>query len=72
MALQFDPEKSFEENCAEFQRHLVQLDPECAQIFLEAKEKLLGDGIAVAGSRPAFNRAVLEKLRALPSQRAGD
>lgn len=65
MALEFDPDKSFDENIAEFQRHLEQLDPECAKIFFDTKQKLLGDGASIQGSRAAFNRTVLECLKAL-------
>lgn len=65
MALEFDPDKSFDENIAEFEQYLERLDPEFARIFLDTKEKLLGDGMAVQGSRTAFNNAVIEKLKAL-------
>ena len=50
MPLIFDPDKTFDENLAEFYRYLEQLDPECAKIFLEAKQKLLGDGASSQGN----------------------
>lgn len=71
MALEFDPNKSFDENIAEFHEYLKQLDPECAEIFLDAKEKLLGDGVSAQGNRAVFNNAVLERLKALAPKKEG-
>jgi hypothetical protein len=67
MALEFDPTKPFSDHIAEFRKHLEVLDPECAQIFLEAEAALLGDGNPerARANRTAFNKLVLEKLTAL-------
>ena len=72
MPLEFDPNKSFDENIAEFQKYLEQLDPECAEIFSDEQPKLFGDGISVQGNRTVFNDAVLERLKMLAPKKAGD
>ena len=68
MALEFNLSKSFDENIAEFRKHLEGLDPECAKIFLDNQATLLGDGNPTRArqNRIAFNEAVLEQLKALP------
>jgi hypothetical protein len=72
MALEFDLNKSFDENIAEFRKHLEGLDPECAKIFLDNQTTLLGDGNPTRArlNRIAFNEAVLEQLKALPPKTA--
>jgi hypothetical protein len=68
MALEFDLDKTFDQNIAEFRRHLEQLDPECAKIFFDNQATLLGDGnpARARANRIAFNAAVVEALNALP------
>lgn len=68
MALEFDLNKSFDENIAEFHKHLEGLDPECAKVFFDNQATLLGDGnpARARANRIAFNEAVLEQLNALP------
>jgi hypothetical protein len=68
MALEFDLNKSFDENIAEFRKHLEGLDPECAKVFLDNQATLLGDGNPTRArqNRIAFNEAVLERLKGLP------
>ena len=68
MALEFDLNKSFDENIAEFRKHLEGLDSECAKIFLDNQAILAGDGNPTHArqNRIAFNEAVLEQLKALP------
>jgi hypothetical protein len=70
MALEFDLNKSFDENIAEFREHLEWLDPECAKIFFDHQATLLGDGNPgrARSNRIAFNEAVLTELNALPPQ----
>jgi hypothetical protein len=67
MALEFDPNKSFDDHVAEFRRHLESLDSECAKIFFSNQATLVGDGnpAHARASRIAFNEAVLEQLKAL-------
>jgi hypothetical protein len=67
MALEFDPNKSFEDHLVEFRKHLESLDSECAKIFFTYQATLLGDGNPARArpSRIAFNEAVLEQLKAL-------
>jgi len=68
MALEFDLNKTFDENTAEFRKHLEGLDPECAKIFFDIEATLLGDGnlARAQANRVGFNEAVLEQLKALP------
>jgi hypothetical protein len=68
MALEFDLNKTFDQNTAEFRKHLEGLDPECAKIFFDNQATLLGDGnpVRAQANRIAFNEAVLEHLKALP------
>lgn len=70
MALEFDLNKSFDENIAEFRKHLEALDPECAKVFFDNQSTLLGDGNAARAraNRTAFNEAVLAQLEALPKK----
>ncbi len=70
MALEFDINKSFDENIAEFRKHLEELDPECAKIFFDNQATLLGDGnpARARANRTSFNEAVLEELNALPQK----
>lgn len=73
MALEFDLNKSFGENIAEFHKHLESLDAECAKIFLANLPILLGDGNPARArqNRTAFNEAVLVQLKAwLPKSEA--
>jgi hypothetical protein len=69
MALEFDLNKTFDQNIAEFRNHLEGLDPECARIFFDNQATLLGDGdpARARANRTAFNEAVLEELNALPT-----
>jgi hypothetical protein len=64
MALQFDLNKTFDQNTAEFRKHLEGLDPECAKIFFDHEATLLGDGnpARAQANRSGFNEAVLEQL----------
>jgi hypothetical protein len=68
MALEFDLNKSFDENIAEFRKHLDGLDPECAKIFFDNQATLVGDGNPgrARANRIAFNEVILEQLGALP------
>jgi hypothetical protein len=68
MALEFDLNKTFDQNIAEFRKHLEALDTECAKIFFDNQATLLGDGNPARArtNRIAFNEAVLEQLKALP------
>ena len=68
MALEFDINKTFDQNTAEFRKHLEGLDPECARIFFDNEATLLGDGnpARAQANRIAFNEAVLEQLNSLP------
>jgi hypothetical protein len=68
MALEFDFNKTFDQNTAEFRKHLEELDPECAKIFFDNQTTLLGDGnpARAQANRIAFNEAVLEQLKTLP------
>jgi len=68
MALEFDFNKTFEQNTAEFRKHLEGLDPECAKIFFDNEATLLGDGnpARAQANRIALNEAVLEQLDTLP------
>lgn len=70
MALEFDLNKSFDENIAEFRKHLEALDPECAKVFFDNQSTLLGDGNSARAraNRTAFNEAVLTQLEALPKK----
>jgi hypothetical protein len=67
MALEFDPNKSFDDHVAELRKHLESLDFECAQIFFGNQAILLADGnpARARANRIAFNEAVLEQLNAL-------
>lgn len=73
MALVFDLDKSFDENIAEFRKHLEGLDPECAKIFFDDQATLLGDGnpARARANRIAFNEAVLKQLNSLMPKPAG-
>jgi hypothetical protein len=68
MALEFDLNKTFDQNTAEFRKHLEGLDAECAKILFDNQATLLGDGnpARAQANRVAFNEAVLEQLKALP------
>ena len=74
MALQFDLDKTFDENLAEFRRHLEELDPQCAKIFFDNQDLLLGDGnqARARANRTAFNAAVLRALNGLLPDEAGN
>lgn len=74
MALECDLDKSFDENIAEFRKHLEALDPDCANIFFDNQAKLLGDGNPSRNraNRTAFNDAVLAQLEALSKKSDGD
>ncbi len=67
MALEFDLEKSFDENIAEFRKHLEGVDPECAKILFDNLTTLLGDGnpARARANRTAFNQALLAELEGL-------
>jgi hypothetical protein len=67
MALEFDLNKTFDQNIAEFQKHLEGLDSDCAKIFFDNQATLLGDGnpARLRANRIAFNEAVLNQLKAL-------
>jgi hypothetical protein len=67
MALEFDLNKTFDENIAEFRKHSEGLDPECAKIFFDNQATLLGDGnpTRARANRTTFNEAVLAQLKAL-------
>jgi hypothetical protein len=67
MTGEFDPSKSIDEHIAEFRKYLEQLDPECARILL-AHQAMLNNGALARADRIAFNEAVLEDLKALPSE----
>jgi hypothetical protein len=68
MALEFDLNKTFDQNIAEFRKHLESLDPECAKLFFDNQATLLGDPARARANRTAFNEAVLEELKALPAK----
>jgi hypothetical protein len=67
MALEFDLNKTFDENTAEFRQHLEGIDAECAKILFDNLPTLLGDGnpTRAQANRSSFNEAVLENLKAL-------
>ena len=73
MAFEFDPNKTLDEHLAAFRTHLEAIDPECAKLFFDNQEKLLGDGnpSRARTNRAAFNLAVLARLKALPASSAG-
>jgi hypothetical protein len=68
MALEFGLNKTFDQNTAEFRKHLEGLDPECAKLFFDNEATLLGDGnpARAQANRIAFNETVLEQLNTLP------
>jgi hypothetical protein len=67
--LEFDLDKSFEENLEEFKRHVTTLDPVLAAILLKHLDKLHpADESNERASRTEFNRAVLADLEALSAQ----
>jgi hypothetical protein len=61
MTLEFDIDKTFEENMEQFRAHLEGLDPECAKILFDNLETLLR-GANPRAARAAFNQAVLAQL----------
>jgi hypothetical protein len=72
--LEFDLDKSFEENLDAFKRHVTALDPLLAAILLKHLDKLHpADEANDRASRTEFNRAVLADLEALsaPPIKAG-
>jgi hypothetical protein len=66
MAFEFDTNKTFDQNVAEFRKHLEAVDPQCAKILFDNQAKLLGDGNPAQADRIAFNEAVLDQLKTLP------
>jgi hypothetical protein len=67
MALEFDLDKTFEQNIVEFRKHLEGLDPECTKIVFDNLATLLGDGNPdrARANRTAFNEAILAQLKNL-------
>jgi hypothetical protein len=65
MALEFDPNKTFDENIAEFRAHLDGIDPACAKIFFDNLSTLIGDGDPnrARSYRTGFNEDVLQQLQ---------
>jgi hypothetical protein len=68
MTLEFDINRTFDQNAAEFRKHLEGLDADCAKLLFENQATLLGDGnpARAQANRIAFNEAVLAQLKALP------
>jgi hypothetical protein len=61
--LEFDLDKTYDENVAAFKQHMTALDPVMAVILFEHLDKLLaGDDPGNRANRTAFNRAVLAEL----------
>jgi hypothetical protein len=70
MVFEFDPSKTFDENIADFRKHLEAINPESAKIFFDCLPTLLGDGnpARAPANRIAFNEAVMERLNILPAK----
>ena len=63
--LEFDRNKTYDENVATFQQHMTSLDPVMTEILFKHLGKLLaGDDPGNRANRTAFNRAVLAELEA--------
>jgi hypothetical protein len=73
MTLKFDQDKSFDENIAEFRKHLDGIDPDCAKILFEHISVLEGDGNPERAReyRTAFNETVLKSLEQLRAKSSG-
>jgi hypothetical protein len=73
MTFEFDSEKSFDENIAMFRAFVEQIDPECAAIFFEKLDVLVGDGDPdrARARRGDFNAAVISALEQLPARDDG-
>ena len=71
MSLAFDHNKSFDENLAEFRKHLETLDPECTAILFRHLAKLQGDNDQAPSrvDRTTFNLAALKDIDALKEER---
>jgi hypothetical protein len=61
--LEFDLDKTYEENVAAFKEHMFAIDAAMAEILFKHLDKLLsGDDPGSRANRTAFNRAVLAEL----------
>jgi hypothetical protein len=65
--LEFDLNKTYDENVEAFKQHVTALDPVLAWVLFKHLDKLLaGDDPGNRANRTAFNRAVLVELEAPP------
>ena len=63
--LEFDLDKTYEENVATFKQYMMALDPAMAEILFKHLDMLLtGDDPSNRVNRTAFNGAVLAELEA--------
>ena len=63
--LEFNLDKTYDENVAAFKLHMTTLDPVMAEILFKHLDKLLaGDDSGNRANRTAFNHAVLAELEA--------
>ena len=70
--LEFDLDKTYEENVAAFEEHVSAIDAAMAEILFKQLDKLLsGDDSGNRANRAAFNRAVLAELEAPVPPAAG-
>ena len=70
--LEFDLDKTHEENLEAFKQHVTALDPTLAEILFKHLDTLLaGDDPGNRANMTAFNRAVLTELEALPAPTDG-
>jgi hypothetical protein len=63
--LEFNPDKTYEDNVAAFKQHMIAFDPVMAEILFKHLDKLLAGGDpGNRTNRTTFNRAVLAELEA--------
>jgi hypothetical protein len=70
--LQFDLDKTYEENLEAFKQHVTTLDPTMGAILLKHLDTLVaGDDPGGRTNRTVFNRSVLAELEAPPPAEGG-
>jgi hypothetical protein len=70
--LEFDLDKTYEENLESFKQHVTALDPVLAVILFKHLDKLLaGNDPGNRTNRTAFNHAILAELEAPPPPTEG-